>query len=550
MKTTQRKILILALIGSFIAGVAGAQEAPGSLFNGEPRRFVVNGYSTSFDWPEILQRKLNRYFDGKQTVEVVSAVKGLTPIAKWMDIETGDKSPAWEQILTPAIKGAGDEVPVYVLAQQSLQWVWGDRASGIRNDSDAERIDRGVEVLDSYTRKILEDGASGVVIAMHIYKDGMEPEIGNECLALAKFIESKPESVTLGPDLWTPTSKVWPQAFKTDKVHPNLLGAEIMAHYWFARLLEIDGRVVPDWSESEMKDAAKNPADGAGPGGMTRGAGQKGGRGSSLEAITERHDKDGDGVVTREEFSGPANAFNRIDKNQDGKIAADDFESTSSLREPAVEGADASHGELSEFAATLGGARVSPQMLDKYGHEGIEVGSVMPEIEVYSPQGKAVQLSRLWESRPTVLVAASVSCGPSCQGLPDLGAIAEHFGEEVWVAVLYVVEAHPSEGDSPYNGGGSGRGKSKAKSPSQNGISQPGTIEERLANARQLISRHNPKTPVVIDNIENDAWRAVGEGPNIAVLIGQGGILLERQGWFDARKMTQLVADHLQSAKK
>jgi hypothetical protein len=37
--------------------------------------------------------------------------------------------------------------PVIVLDQRSLQWAFGDRAAGIRNNQDAQRIQRGANVI-------------------------------------------------------------------------------------------------------------------------------------------------------------------------------------------------------------------------------------------------------------------------------------------------------------------------------------------------------------------------------------------------------------------
>ena len=66
---------------------------------------------------------------------------------------------------------------------------------------------------------------------MHIYKEGMEPEIRNERLALAELMTRKPTRLHAGPDVWTPTEKHYPLAFDRDKRHPNFIGDEIMAHH-------------------------------------------------------------------------------------------------------------------------------------------------------------------------------------------------------------------------------------------------------------------------------------------------------------------------------
>ena len=230
------------------------------IFSGEPRLVIVHGYSTSAHWWAFLQRKIDRYVDGpdKRLVEVQLCNKGGTPIAKWMNVPTGERSDAWKRQFTPMIQAEKGKRPVIVLAQQSLQFLYPERRAGIRNAEDKERIQMGADAIETYANTILEDGASAVVVGMHIYKIGMEPEIGNERLALDAYMKRNPKNVFAGPDTWEPTSKQHPLAFDTDKVHPNFIGAEMMAHYWFEALLQREGLKVPAWSFEEMQNALKN----------------------------------------------------------------------------------------------------------------------------------------------------------------------------------------------------------------------------------------------------------------------------------------------------
>ncbi len=225
---------------------------PSEIFTGENRVFVVNGYSTSRTWPGILQRKLDRYFAGDRVITVVKAIDPGSPIVHWVDPETGDRTERWREILAPALE---HEAPVIALAQQSLQGAYGEFSTGIRGPSDQERIQRGADVIETYARVMREDGADHVVVATHIYKEGREPEIGNEQLALEALMERDPASLSAGPDVWEPTRNHHPEAFAEDRVHPNRIGAEIMAHYWFKQLLEIYDRDVPSWSRDEMETA-------------------------------------------------------------------------------------------------------------------------------------------------------------------------------------------------------------------------------------------------------------------------------------------------------
>lgn len=241
----------------------GASSAAGELriFGGEPRLLIVHGYSTSQHWWAFLQRKIDRYSGGseRRQVEVQLCNKGGTPIAKWMDVKTGKRSEAWTRMFTPMIQAEKGKRPVVVLAQQSLQWVFpGARNAGIRNADDRERIQLGAKAIEAYGNLILEDGAALVIVGMHIYKRGMEPAIGNERFALAELMRRKPAGIEAGPDVWEPTSLQHPLAFDTDKVHPNFIGAEIMAHHWFEALLKREGLEAPDWSREEMEDAIRN----------------------------------------------------------------------------------------------------------------------------------------------------------------------------------------------------------------------------------------------------------------------------------------------------
>ncbi|MHC4741763.1 MAG: alpha/beta hydrolase fold domain-containing protein [Planctomycetota bacterium] len=208
------------------------------IFDGKAKTIIVNGYSTSFKWPRLLQAKLDEFTGGERVLTVKPATKGGTPIARWMDIETGKPKKPWLDILRPRIQ-EGDE-PVIVLAQQSLQWCFGQRTEGIRDANDTERIKRGADVLEEYVGLLKEDGADLVFVAMHIYKHPMEPEIGNERLALAELLKRKIPNVHAGPDVWKPTKAYYPEAFAGDKVHPNDEGAEVMVRKWFETLLRHD----------------------------------------------------------------------------------------------------------------------------------------------------------------------------------------------------------------------------------------------------------------------------------------------------------------------
>lgn len=206
------------------------------ILDDKPKTIVVNGYSTSFHWPDLLQQKLDNYFGGQRIIEVAKAVRSGTPIAKWIDVETGVRKQCWIDILQPELEREG---PVIVLAQQSLQWVFDpdDRTVGIQDEFDTQRIQQGADAIETYVSALKADGADLVILATHIYKYNMEPEIHNEVYALNEALSRDISRFEQGPDVWTPTEAAWPEAFRSDLVHPNELGAEIMAQCWFDTIL-------------------------------------------------------------------------------------------------------------------------------------------------------------------------------------------------------------------------------------------------------------------------------------------------------------------------
>jgi len=240
-----------------LLAVGGLASEKLKIFDGTPRVIVVNGYSTSFKWPDILQDKLDRYFDGKRVLLVKRATKGGTPIAKWLNVETGEPLAPWLTVLRPALQDAEDK-PVILLAQQSLQWVFGDRSEGIRNADDRQRIRQGADALEKYVTLLKKDGTDLVFVATHIYKREMEPQIGNERYALDELMRRNIPGLECGPDVWTPTKQLYPKAFAEDLKHPNAIGAELMAQKWFETLLKYDGLEIPAWSKDQTAPATQD----------------------------------------------------------------------------------------------------------------------------------------------------------------------------------------------------------------------------------------------------------------------------------------------------
>ena len=60
-------ILGVVIVSPFIVQAAESASKPKlKLFDGKAKLLLVNGYSTSFHWPKVLQAKLDKHFDGKR----------------------------------------------------------------------------------------------------------------------------------------------------------------------------------------------------------------------------------------------------------------------------------------------------------------------------------------------------------------------------------------------------------------------------------------------------------------------------------------------------
>ncbi len=94
--------------------------------------------------------------------------------------------------------------------------------------------------------------------------------------------------------------------------------------------------------------------------------------------------------------------------------------------------------------------------------------------------------------------------------------------------IIYTREAHP------------------VGSPGEdNSLAQPVTYEERLELASRTIEAEGLTVPLLVDEMDNPLWCTYGPAPNIAYLIGTGGTIVEKQGWYQPELMKAAIVDYL-----
>ena len=215
---------------------------PGIL-DGSQKTFLVTGYSTSHrpnrrPWPTIFQEMLNAHAGNASTYHVVRHTVSGTPIAKWMGTcgAGGHVDDALDDYVEPGKKlGQGIPQATVMLAQQSLQWAFGDcrdRFLTIEGPADQARIAQGADAIVDYVNAFFDGGIEEVYMATHIYKTGYPAHLCDEEYALAEAL-GRVDNFYPGPELCYITGTLFPAGFDADRVHPGPPVANAMALYWY-----------------------------------------------------------------------------------------------------------------------------------------------------------------------------------------------------------------------------------------------------------------------------------------------------------------------------
>ena len=169
-------------------------------------------------------------------------------------------------------------------------------------------------------------------------------------------------------------------------------------------------------------------------------------------------------------------------------------------------------------------------------------GETVGDATVYTPDGQSMALSSLWADKPALIVTGSMTCPPSRRLNPATTAISGQFADRVQVAVLYVIDAHPSGDRCPYTGTD---WTTQTNRDENILIRQPRDQAERCERAREYRELLGLDSTVVVDGMENSAWAALGKSPNMAILIGTDGVCLICQDWFRPDHLTEFLSDKL-----
>ncbi len=173
----------------------------------------------------------------------------------------------------------------------------------------------------------------------------------------------------------------------------------------------------------------------------------------------------------------------------------------------------------------------APWYLGGFDASGLQAGDTAYDFTLYDLNGDPFNLADALNSgTPVLLVAGSYTCPVFRGKIPEINQVVSTYGNQLKVAVIYTIEAHPNIDTSVYFGY-----VNPTTTNIQAGIlyRQPNTYGERKFIAQELLDSMTINAPVYIDGPCNNWWSTYGPAPNNSYLIDTTGIVFSHHGWFD-----------------
>lgn len=262
-------------------------------------------------------------------------------------------------------------------------------------------------------------------------------------------------------------------------------------------------------------------------------------------ALFDQLDRDGDGTITPADLdwsdrnmyvqqSGFVNRiFRRMNRGNDGKLsreevneffdrlaAGKDYVSPDDLRRallPRGGGGGFAPGDGPSVPTLVKGL-----FAGEIGSmaEGPKVGDTAPDFTLKTADGTgSVTLSKLIGDKPVVLVTGNFTCGPFRSLYPDVEAVYRRHKDAANFLLVYVREAHPTDGWSM---------DSNAKAGVA--VRQPLTFGERVGVCDQFCRKLKPALPVVVDDIDDPVGTLYSGMPARMYVIDRNGKVAYKSG--------------------
>ncbi len=180
-------------------------------------------------------------------------------------------------------------------------------------------------------------------------------------------------------------------------------------------------------------------------------------------------------------------------------------------------------------------------------------GDYLPTIELtnlYCSDGNTARSDLLRYSTPgdvKLVVTASLTCPKTRQHFPALQQLKKKYGERLGVVVVYVIEAHPEHDLCPYLGVVD---VTEANLRDNIRFRQPTTMDDRTSLAKRFAKSYPFSGSVLVDSMDNIAWRTLGKSPNMALLADSEGRVVYSQGWVEPKSLVVEIEKLLVATKE
>jgi hypothetical protein len=288
----------------------------------------------------------------------------------------------------------------------------------------------------------------------------------------------------------------------------------------------------------------------------------------SWKWLAERHAIKLSESISRDHFLGPDTLFNRLDRNKDGVLRADDFdwsdrspyamqsntvnfwfrqvnkakdgrltrEEWMRFFEQASEGKDyLTTDDMREMLMASNNATKPPVgeaptadtlirglFRGEIGsmNEGPKLNDPAPDFTLKTHDGKeTIHLSSAFGNKPIVLVFGNVTCGPFRAVYPRVDELALRYKDEVVFLAVYVREAHPTDG-----------WRMASNDDSEVTYPQPREYSERCSLANGCSSKLKMSIPLLVDEMDDRVGHAYSGMPSRLYIIDREGKIAYKSG--------------------
>jgi thiol-disulfide isomerase/thioredoxin len=223
-----------------------------------------------------------------------------------------------------------------------------------------------------------------------------------------------------------------------------------------------------------------------------------------VNRLFRRMNAKGDGKLTREELD---EFFKKASKGKD-HFTSDD------LRDALLSGAFGDDPSVPVLVRALYASELGSLQ------EGPHLDAAAPDFTLKSPDGeRTIQLSKLLGPKPVVLVFGNFTCGPFRSFYPDVDAVYQRYKDDAVFVMVYVREAHPTDG-----------WKMDANAKAGIAVKQPTSYGERVKVCDQFCGKLKPSMPVVVDTIDDATGNAYSGMPARLYVIDPHGKVAFKSG--------------------